>query len=81
MTEKLVELDVVPDGEHDMTRHESLLVGLLGFVARELEDLRADVLKCSCQVDRGTATDAVRISALLHEAGNSRDTELEPCLG
>ena len=75
--DKFVELRVISDGEHDMSRHDPLLLAPLCLISRELNYLRADVLESRCKVDRGPSSNAVSITALLHETGNSRDTELE----
>ena len=78
--EKSVELLIVADGELDVTGHNSSLLVVLGGVASELEDLSCEVLKDGGEVHWGTGTDALSVSALLHEAGNSSDWELKSSL-
>ena len=79
--EESVELFVVADGELNVTGNDSALLVVLGGIAGELEDLSCEVLKNGGEVDWGTSTNALSISALLHEAGNSADGELKSSLG
>ena len=79
--EKSVELLIVADGELDVTGHNSGLLVVLGGVASELEDLSGEVLKDGGKVDWGTSTNALGVSALLHEASDSADWELKSSLG
>ena len=77
VADEFVELRVISDGEHDMTRHDPVLLDPLSLIPRELNNLRADVLESRCEVDGCPTSNAVSIAALLHEAGDSRDAELE----
>ena len=79
--EKSVELLIVADSELDVTGHNSGLLVVLGGVACELEDLSGEVLKDGGEVHWGTGTDTLGVSALLHEASDSSDWELESSLG
>ena len=76
-----VELLIVADGELDVTGHNSGLLVVLGGVASELEDLSGEVLKDGGKVDRGAGTNALSVSALLHEASDSSNGELKSSLG
>ena len=79
--EELVELLVVADGELEVAGHDARLLVVAGRVARELEDLRAEVLEDRAHVDAGADADAAGVLALLQEAVEARDRELEPGLG
>ena len=79
--EKSVELLIVADGELNVTGHNSGLLVVLGGVASELEDLSGEVLKDGSEVHGGTSTNALSVSALLHETGDSADWELKSSLG
>ena len=79
--EESVELFVVADGELNVTGHNSGLFVVLGGVTGELENLSGEVLKDGSKVHWGTGTNALGVSALLHEAGNSSDGELKSSLG
>ena len=76
-----VELLIVADGELNVSWHNSGLLVVLSGVASELENLSGEVLKDGSEVDWGTSTNALSVSALLHETGNSSDWELESSLG
>ena len=78
---KSVELLIVADGELNVTGHNSGLLVVLSGVASELENLSCEVLKDGGEVHWGTGTNALSVSALLHETGNSSDWELESSLG
>ena len=75
--QELVELLVVADGELDVARHDARLLVVARGVARELEDLGAEVLEDRAHVDAGADADARRVLALLEEAVQARDRELE----
>ena len=75
--EELVELFVVADGELDVARDDSALLGVLGGVACELEDLGGEVLKDGSEVHWGTGSDSIGILSLLEESSDSSDWELK----
>ena len=78
---QLVELLVVPDGELDVAGHDPGLLVVLGGVSGELEDLSGEVLKDGSEVHGGTCADSLGEAALLEEAGDSANGELESSLG
>jgi hypothetical protein len=54
MSEKLVELLVVPDGELEVTRDDTGLLVVASGVASKLEDFSCKVFEDSCEVDGST---------------------------
>ena len=76
-THELGELVVVTDGELDVTGGNSGFLVFLGGVSGELEDLSGEVLKDGGEVDGGTGSNSLGVSAGLHVAGDSSDGELE----
>ena len=79
--QKSVELLIVADSELNVTGHNSGLLVILSGVASELEDLSGEVLKDGGEVHGGTGTNVLSVVALLHEAGDSSNAELEFSLG
>merc|ERR1712153_159971 len=75
--EESVELFVVSDSELDVSWDDSCLLGILGGVTGELEDLSGEVLKDGSEIDWGTGTDSVGVLSLLKESGDSSDWELK----
>jgi hypothetical protein len=80
-THKLVKLVVVTDGELDVSGGNSGFLVFLGGVSGELEDLSGEVLKDGGEVDGGTSSNSLGVSAGLHVAGDSSDRELESSAG
>ena len=54
MSEKLVQLLIVADGELEMTRDDTGLLVVTGGVAGQLEDLSREVFEDSSEVDGST---------------------------
>ena len=54
VTEQLVQLLVVTDGELQVTRDDTRLLVVTSGVASQLENLSSQVLKDGSEVDRGT---------------------------
>ena len=79
--EELVELLVVADRELDVARDDARLLVVARGVARELEDLGAEVLEDGAHVDTGTDADARGVLALAEVAVEARHRELEASLG
>ena len=78
---ELVEFLVVSDSELDVSGDDSSLLGVLGGVSSELENLSGEVLKDGSKVDGGTGTNSGGGSVLLEESSNSSDGELETSSG
>ena len=76
-----VELLVVSHGELDVSGDDSGLLGVLGGVASELENLSSKVLKDGSKIDRGTGTNSGGGSVLLEESSDSTDGELKSGAG
>jgi len=62
--EKLVQLFVVPDGQLQVPGDDPGLLVVSGSVAGQLEDLSAQVLENSCQVDWSSSADSLGVVAL-----------------
>jgi len=75
--QQLGELLVVADSELDVAGHNSALLVVLCGVSSELEDLGGEVLKDGGQVDWGTGTNTLGVSAVLQEACDSSNWELK----
>ena len=60
-----------------MSWDNSALLGVLGGVTGELEDLSGEVLKDGSEVHWGTGSDSIGILSLLEESGDSSDWELK----
>jgi hypothetical protein len=81
VSEKLVQLLVVPDGELEMTGNDTGLLVVAGGVASQLEDFGRKVLKDGSEVDGSTGTDTLSVVALAEETVDTTDGEGETCLG
>jgi len=57
--EELIELFVISNSSHDVTRTYTGLVAVLGSVASQLKNLSAEILEHGCKVDRSSSTDAL----------------------
>jgi hypothetical protein len=77
VTQELVQLLIVADGELEMTRDDTGLLVVAGGVASQLEDLSSEVLKDSCEVNWGTSTDTLSIVALAEETVDTTNGEGE----
>src|SRR5690348_4921711 len=81
VTEQLVQLLIVADGELQMTGDDTGLLVVASGVASQLEDLSSEVLKDGSQVDGSTSTDTLSIVALAEETVDTADGESETGLG
>jgi len=81
VSEKLVQLLVVPDGELEMTGNDTGLLVVAGSVTGQFEDLSSEVLKDGSEVDRGTGTDTLSVVALAEKTVDTTDGESETGLG
>lgn len=71
------ELLIVADSELDVAGHNSALLVVTCGVASEFEDLSGEVFENGGEVHGGTSTNALSVSALLEEAGDSAYWELK----
>lgn len=81
VSEKLVQLLVVPDGELEMAGNDTGLLVVAGSVTGQLEDLSSEVFKDGSEVDGGTGTDTLSVVALAEKTVDTTDGESETGLG
>ena len=77
VSQKLVQLLVVADGQLEMTRDDTGLLVVTGGVASKFEDFSSEVFEHGCKVDWGTSTDTLGVVALSQETVNTADGECE----
>jgi hypothetical protein len=80
VSEKLVQLLIVPDGELQVTGDDTGLLVIAGGVASQFEDFGGQVLEDSGQVDGRTGTDTLGVVALTEETVDTADGERETSL-
>jgi hypothetical protein len=80
VSQELVQLLIVADGELEMTRNDTGLLVVARGVASQLEDFGCEVLENSGQVDWGTGADTLSIVALSEETMDTTDWESETSL-
>ena len=81
VSEKLVQLLIVPDGELEMAGDDTGLLVVAGSVTGQLENLGSEVLKDGSEVDGSTSTDTLGVVALAEETVDTTDGESETGLG
>ena len=81
VSEKLVQLLVVPDGELEMAGDDTGLLVVAGSVTGQLENLSSEVLEDGSEVDGGTGTDTLSVVALAEKTVDTTDGESETGLG
>jgi hypothetical protein len=81
VSEKLVQLLIVADGELEVARDDTGLLVVAGSVASQLEDFSGEILENGGEVDRGTGTDTLSIVALAEETVDTADGERQTSLG
>lgn len=81
VSEKLVQLLVVPDGELEMAGDDTGLLVVTGSVTGQLENLSSEVLEDGGEVDGGTGTDTLGVVALAEETVDTADGESKTGLG
>ena len=77
VSQKLVQLLIVTDGQLEMTRNDTGLLVVTGSIASKFEDFSSEVLEHGCKVDWGTSTDTLGIVALSQETVDTADGERE----
>jgi hypothetical protein len=80
VSEKLVQLLIVPDGELQVTGNDTGLLVIAGGVASQFKDFGGQVLEDSGQVDGRTGTDTLGVVALTEETVDTADGERETSL-
>ncbi len=81
VTQKLVQLLVISDGELKVARDDAGLLVVTGGVASQLENLSSEVLENSGEVDGGTGTNTLGVVALAEKTVNTTDRESQTGLG
>ena len=81
ISEQLVQLLVVLDGEGEVARDNASLLVIARGVASELQDLGAEVLQDGGEVDGGTGAHAGGVLSLAEVAADTTDRELKSSLG
>ena len=81
VTQKLVQLLIVSDGELKMTGNDTGLLVVAGSVTSQLEDFGSEVLKDGSEVDGSTGTDTLSVVALSEETVDTTNRESETSLG
>lgn len=81
VTQELVQLLIVPDGELQVTGDDTCLLVVTGGVASQLKNLSSEVLKDGSEVDGGTGTDTLSVVALAEETVDTADGERQTSLG
>ena len=81
VTEKLVQLLIVPDGELEMAGDDTRLLVVAGSVASQLENLSSEVLEDGSEVDGSTGTDTLSVVALAEQTVDTTDGESQTGLG
>lgn len=81
VAEQLVQLFVILDGQGNMTRDDTGLLVVASSVSSELEDLGAQVLQDSRQIDRGARSHACRVFSHTEVTANTTDGKLQASLG
>ena len=80
VSEKLVQLLIVPDGELQVAGNDTGLLVIAGGVASQFEDFGGQVLENSGQVDGRTGTDTLSVVALTEKTVDTADGERETSL-
>lgn len=75
VTQKLVQLLVVPNRELQVAGNDAGLLVVAGSIASKLEDFGSEVLKHSGQVYRSTGTNTLGIVALAEKTVDTADRE------
>ena len=81
VSEQLVQLLVVPDGELKVTGDDTGLLVVTGSVTGQLEDFGSEVLENGSEVDGSTGTDTLSVVALAEKTVDTTDGESETGLG
>jgi hypothetical protein len=81
VTEKLVQLLIVPDGELEMTGNDTGLLVVASGVTGQLEDFGSQVLEDGSEVDGSTSTDTLGVVAFAEKTVDTTNRECETGLG
>jgi len=81
VTEKLVQLFVVADGELEMAGDDAGLLVVASGITSQLEDFGSQIFKNSCEIDRGTSTNTLSVVAFPQETVDTADGKRETSFG
>ena len=81
VTQKLVQLLIVSDGELKMTGDDTGLLVVAGSVTSQLEDFGSEVLENGSEVDGSTGTDTLSVVALAEQTVDTANGEGQTSLG
>jgi len=81
VSEQLVQLLIVSDGQLEMTRDDTGLLVVTSGIASKFEDFGSEVLKDGSEVDGSTGTNTLSVVALSQETMDTTNGECEACLG
>ena len=81
VSEELVQLFVVSDGELNVSGSDTGPFVVLGGVSCQFQEFCGEVLEDGGQVDRSTSTDTLSETSLTEVSSQAADRELEPGLG
>lgn len=81
VTQELVQLLVVSDGELQVTWNDTGLLVVTRGIAGKFENLSREVFKDSCEVHWSTSTDTLGVVAFPQETVDTTDWECETGLG
>lgn len=81
VTQQLVQLLIVADGELEVTRDDTGLLVVTGGVASQLENLSSEVFEDGSQVYGSTGTDTLGVVALAQQTVDTADGERQTSLG
>ena len=81
VTQELVQLLIVTDGELKVTGNDTGLLVITGSVTSQLEDFGSEVLEDGSQVDGSTGTDTLGVVALAEQTVDTTNGEGQTGLG
>ena len=81
VTQQLVQLLIVADGELQMPGDDTGLLVVTGGVASQLENPSSEVLENGGEVDGSTGTDTLSVVALAEQTVDTADGERQTSLG
>lgn len=80
VSEQLVQLLIVSDGELEMSGDDTSLLVVAGSVTSQLENLGSEVLEDSGQVNGSTGTDTLSVVTLAEQTVDTTNRESETSL-
>lgn len=81
VTQELVQLLIVADGELEVTGNDTGLLVVTGGVTSQFENFSSEILEDSSQVDGSTGTDTLGVVALAEQTVDTTNGEGQTGLG